>query len=164
MNDRLSDPPAGIVRGTFAPETLNPPVVALTELIVQDSMMLVFVIDKVSDSEPPGLVVNPVVVFPFMWHALSPDVKFIAVTVIDEAAAREITTITTTIMTTTTPRTIQSPVRDFLGGGDGAKTCGGGGGGGGNTGATDGLAAPTGAPHFAQNPLPATTGLPHLEQ
>jgi hypothetical protein len=79
--DRLSVPPAGIVRGVFAPEMLNPEVVALTELMVQEKKRPLLVIVKVSESRPPPLTVNPVNVCPFTPQALSLEVTLMAVTV-----------------------------------------------------------------------------------
>jgi hypothetical protein len=65
VNERASEPRAGIVTGVFAPETLNPEVVALTELIVQERMRLLLLTVSVSCSAPPPPVWYPVNVFPF---------------------------------------------------------------------------------------------------
>ena len=47
VNDKLSVPPAGMVSGTFAPEMLNPEVVALTVVIVQEKRIFPFKIWRV---------------------------------------------------------------------------------------------------------------------
>jgi hypothetical protein len=80
VKERLSEPPAGIVSGVFAPDMLNPDVFAVTDVTVQESKMLEFVIDSVIDCVPPVLVVNPDMVFPAIPQALSAEVKLMAVT------------------------------------------------------------------------------------
>jgi hypothetical protein len=154
VNERLSVPPTGMVSGVFAPEMLNPDVKALTEATVHDVNKLGFVIVRVYWTVPPVPVVNPAAVLPAVPHALSVDVKLMAVTsTATDAPIKARTAITAITTTTTTAMMIQSFFLDFLGGVA--------------TGAAIGrptIAPLAGAPHLAQKPLPAAIGLPHLGQ
>jgi hypothetical protein len=124
-NERLSEPPAGMLNGTFAPEILNPDVVALTELMVQEKKGP-FVIIRVFCTDSPPTAEYPETVLPFTPQALSLDTMFIAVTVTStpllltplflNAAAAMIATTTTTATTATAT---YSRARDLFGGGCG---------------------------------------------
>jgi hypothetical protein len=168
-NETASEPLAGIVTGTFAPEMLNPEVVALTDEMVQERKMSEFVTVSVSCSDPPPLVVYPVNVCPFVPQALSLETMLIAVTSTTTVFApplfvpvllfprnQRAATITTTTMTSTITNAMIIVVRLFFGGGGGgAATKIGWTGVGGGGACAGGIDATSAAPHLEQNVAPA---------
>ena len=80
VNDKLSEPPAGMLSGVFAPEVLNPAVVELTEFMWHDRMKLPLLMVNVSCTDWPVFSVNPEKVCPLVPQALSLEVMLTAVT------------------------------------------------------------------------------------
>ncbi|MCI4319788.1 MAG: hypothetical protein L3K23_06630 [Thermoplasmata archaeon] len=100
----------------FAPAILNPEVIALTELTVQERKKFEFVIERVSWIEPPLTVVKPDVVCPLVPQALSDEVKLIAETSMEAAFTaepRKASTATAATIRITTTTTTMSQVLFF---------------------------------------------------